>query len=151
MADLENEYLKIATMTNKEAAEVLKNTTLLVMAGRGSGKTKMQLTYHTAIMKAIKCLEENPDTVTELQELEFRRKATYEAEIKEKNQQRGLRDETTIYDEDSCYPKSYLASDFSKFMNPPVIEIDLATEAFNRDNFIFPEEMEKKEEEKEYD
>ena len=143
MTDLENEYLKIATMTNKEAAEVLKNIQILAMAGRGCGKTKMQLTYHTAITKAIKCLEENPDTVTELQELEFRRKATYESEIKEKNQQRDFRAGTTIHDEDSCYPKSYLSSDFSNFMNPPVIGVDLATESFNRDNLIFPEEMEK--------
>lgn len=49
----------ILNMTNKEAAEILKNNlnTCRIYA-RGNGKTRKLLAYEIAMLKAIKVLEE---------------------------------------------------------------------------------------------
>lgn len=62
--DYSEEYLKIANMTNKEAAEVIRSLCINVIVGRGNGKTMMSLKYNTALMRAITILENLPDEAT---------------------------------------------------------------------------------------
>lgn len=70
--DFENEYLKIANMTNKEAADIIRSLLINVIVGRGNGKTMTSLKCNTALNKAIKCLEEHPDTATDIVEQHHR-------------------------------------------------------------------------------
>lgn len=52
---------KILNMTNKEAAEVIKNMMSTMHIGRSSGKTMINAALNTALIKAITVLENTPD------------------------------------------------------------------------------------------
>ena len=58
------QYSDILNMTNKEAADVIKQLLFNSYMGRGSGKTTSFIKYQAAFLKVIKCLEEHPDTAT---------------------------------------------------------------------------------------
>lgn len=59
---LNKDYEKIANMTNKEAAEVIKSMLINVQVGRGNGKTLGMLKYNTALQKAVAVLGNTPDS-----------------------------------------------------------------------------------------
>lgn len=55
------DYQKIANMTNKEAANVIKNMRINTTVGRANGKTMMVAAVNVALIKAIAALESMPD------------------------------------------------------------------------------------------
>ena len=56
-----NDFDKIANMTNKEAAAIIKDLLLNTRMGRANGKTIMVATVNTALIKAVAVLEKMPD------------------------------------------------------------------------------------------
>lgn len=54
-------FESIVNMTNKEAANVLRHYTLLIIPARGNGKTIMNCAYRVAMAKAIQLLATTPD------------------------------------------------------------------------------------------
>lgn len=124
---MESPYLDIINMTNKEAAEIIRSLLINVVVGRGNGKILMSLKHNTAFNKAIKCLEEHPDTATDMVEKEFRNIMT--------NQQQDHR--VSIVDEygdfkpsDSCVQA---LTQYERYMElnqqiatPKVVGVDLA-------------------------
>ena len=139
MNEINNEYLKIATMTNKEAAEVIKNMMCHAVIGRGSGKTLLMLKYNTALHKAIQCLEKYPDEESAKEELDFREFMEQLEKETECTFHPGLREDTfgslqvLGWDEfpstisnlpPEAFTRTNIVSpnDFSQFMNPPTSE-----------------------------
>lgn len=51
----------LTLMSNKEAAEVIKNLLKTINIGRANGKSRAQLMANMALCKAIKALETAPD------------------------------------------------------------------------------------------
>lgn len=123
---IDSPYLEILNMTNKEAAAILSNLIFNVNQGRGNGKTLGIATRHMAFAKAIKLLEETPDTATDIVEKECQNPMI--------QQHRGLRASMHIADE----PED--KRDFKRFMNPPmpngytVVHVDLS----NDKDFSYP-------------
>ena len=139
MSELNNEYLKIATMTNKEAAEVIKNMMCHAVIGRGNSKTLLMLKYNTALHKAIQCLEKYPDEEAATEELDFREFMEHLEKETEGTFHPGLREDTfgslqvLGWDEfpstisnlpPEAFTRTNIVSpnDFSQFMNPPTSE-----------------------------
>ena len=87
----EKTYSDVINMSNKEAAAIIRNVVCNVQAGRGCGKTLSLITMQSAFAKAIKLLEETPDTATDIVEKEAKNRfvGTY----------RGLRAMTMAVDE----------------------------------------------------
>ena len=56
-----NELNRIANMSNKEAAAVIKSTLINQVIGRANGKTIMVAALNQALMKAVVALEKMPD------------------------------------------------------------------------------------------
>ena len=81
--DEDNPYLDILNMTNKEAANIIRGLLINAIVGRGNGKSITSLKCNTALNKAVKCLEDTPDTATD----------------KVKQQHRGLRASMSILDD----------------------------------------------------
>lgn len=53
----------IASMSNKDAADILKTTRLWMNVSRGNGKSIQSLIYNVAMNKAIHALEHMPDEI----------------------------------------------------------------------------------------
>lgn len=100
------QYSDILNMTNQEAAEIIKQVLFNATTGRGNGKTTSFIKYQTAFLKAIECLEEHPDTATEI--------------VKKQQQHRGLRASTSIIDE---YATSIEKDDLIKALSGDILQI----------------------------
>ena len=58
---MEEQYIRIVNMTNKEAADILKNLVIHSNIARANGKAKRACAIHVALMKAIVLLDTIPD------------------------------------------------------------------------------------------
>ena len=58
---MDEQYNRIANMTNKEAAGVLKNLVTHRIVARANGKSMRDCAIHVALMKAIMLLDITPD------------------------------------------------------------------------------------------
>lgn len=58
---MDEQYNRIVNMTNKEAADILKDLVTHNIIARANGKSMLECKIHVALMKAIRLLDTTPD------------------------------------------------------------------------------------------